>query len=110
MAETGDGPPWHRAARPPAAAAAHPGGRGALSVGADRIRPGDWLRDQGELKQVVEIEPVHERLPARAATASGAEPTAYIVRFAVQDGEPPSHLFIPAEVVVSVWRTREAGS
>ena len=107
MAETGDGPAWQRAARPPGAA--DPAGRGALSIGADQIRPGDWLRDEGELKQVAEIDPVHERLPARAATGGRSEPTAFIVRFLAAADEPPSHLFIPAEVVVSVWRPRETG-
>jgi hypothetical protein len=86
-----------------------PTGRGALSVRADQIRPGDWLRDQGELKQVAEIDPVHERLPARSATDGVSEPTAFIVRFAAPAQEPPSHLFIPAEVSVSVWRPRETG-
>jgi hypothetical protein len=108
MAETGDGPARRRAARPPGAAP-DPAGRGALSVGADQIRPGDWLRDQGELKQVAGIDPVHERLPSRAATGGVSEPTAFIVRFLAPADEPPSHLFIPAEVVVSVWRPRETG-
>lgn len=113
MAETGDGPSWHRAARPPTAG--DPAGRGALCVGADQIRPGDWLRDEGELKQVTEIEPVHERPQAGApgpagAADAGVPPTAYIVRFAALDEEPPSHLFIPAQVVVSVWRARETGA
>jgi hypothetical protein len=101
MAETGDGP-RQRAARPPEVA--DPAGRYALTVAADEIRPGDWLRDQGELRQVERIEPVHERLPARSSGAGAPGPTAFIVRFEVPPHEPPSHLFIPAEVLVSVWR------
>ncbi len=98
---------WQRSARPPGAA--DPTGRGALSVRADQIRPGDWLRDEGELKQVAGIDPVHERLPARAETGGVSEPTAFIVRFAAPADEPPSHLFIPTEVSVLVWRPQEDG-
>lgn len=97
------------APRRPAAGAADPTGRGAFNVRADQIRPGDWLRDQGELKQVAGIDPVHERLPARSATGGVSEPTAFIVRFVAPADEPPSHLFIPAEVAVAVWRPRETG-
>jgi hypothetical protein len=106
MAETGDGP-HHHADRPPEGA--DPAGRRyALTVAADEIRPGDWLRDQGELRQVERVESVHERLPARSDGAGPPGPTAFIVRFAVREDEAPSHLFIPAEVLVSVWRPHAA--
>ena len=104
MAETGDGP-RHRAARPPDAA--DPVGRDALTLGADEIRPGDWLRDEGELKEVARIEAVHERPPVRSDAANALGPTAYIVRFAAWPDEPPSHLFIPVGVLVWVWRLPE---
>jgi len=103
MAETGDGP-RHHPGRPPEDEPDPAGRRHALTVAADAIRPGDWLRDQGELRRVDRVEPVHERLPARSDGAGPLGPTAFIVRFAALPDEPPSHLFIPAEVLVSVWR------
>lgn len=105
MAETGDGP-HHHPGRPPEAT--DPAGRHALTVAADEIRPGDWLRDQGELRQVERVEQVHERLPSRTDEPGTLGPTAFIVRFAPHEDEPPSHLFIPAEVLVSVWRPHAA--
>jgi hypothetical protein len=88
-----------------------------VTVRAGGIVAGDWMRDLGEMKEVAEVEPVIDGpafsasapasvvtpAPAPADSSPGAEPSAYIVKFTASDAEE-FHLYIPADVSVSVWR------
>ena len=76
-----------------------------VTVPAGEIAAGDRMRDRGEMKEVAEVEPVLDRLvlSARPSRASG-RPTAYIVRFVAASAVAEAHLYVPADVCVSVWR------
>ena len=61
----------------------------------DEIRPGDWLRDLGTLRQVVSM----EELPA-----AGSSGRMFVVRFASISGVKDLALGIPGTVTVTIWR------
>jgi len=61
----------------------------------DEIRPGDWLRDLGTLRQAVSVEEL-------SATGSGR---ILVVRFASAPGVEDLALTIPDAVAITVWRT-----
>ena len=61
----------------------------------DEVRPGDWLRDLGTLRQVVSVEESSDRGSDRFL----------VVRFASAPGIEDLALSIPDAVVVTVWRT-----
>jgi hypothetical protein len=66
-----------------------------LIVRPGEIRPGDWLRDLGTLRQVESIEEL------LSATGSGR---IFVVRFASMAGVEDLALGIPGTVTVTIWR------
>jgi hypothetical protein len=93
------------------------GGRGLVTVPAGSIAPGDWMRDRGEMKEVADVDPVTDRLVLSSSgapsTRRAAGPSAYVVRFSAMPGaEAPqnSHLYVPSDVCVSVWRVQVGGA
>jgi hypothetical protein len=65
------------------------------TVRPDDIRPGDWLRDLGTLRQVVSV----ETLPAMASTQR-----IFVVHFEPVPDVDDLALGIPASVMVTLWR------
>jgi hypothetical protein len=61
----------------------------------DEIRPGDWLRDLGALRQVESVE------EAPSAIGSGR---ISIVHFVSSPGVEDLELSIPGTVTVTIWR------
>ena len=59
------------------------------------IRPGDWLRDLGALREVTSV----EELPA-----AGRPGRIFVVRFASAQGIEDLVLSIPDTVTVTIWR------
>lgn len=64
-------------------------------VSPDEIRPGDWLRDLGELRQVMSVEDL---------LAVGGSGRTFVVRFALVPGIEDLALTIPGTVTVTIWR------
>lgn len=62
----------------------------------DEIRPGDWLRDLGTLRQVQSAEKLH------AATYSEQ---IFVLRFVSTPGIEDLDLGIPSTVTVTIWRS-----
>ena len=70
-------------------------GRRQVIVCPDEIRPGDWLRDLGTLRQVERV----EELPSALGLG-----LLFIVRFVSVSGVEDLVLSIPSTVTVTVWR------
>jgi len=66
-----------------------------MIVDSSEIRPGDWLRDLGTLRQVESV----EELPS--AVGSGR---IFVVRFVSAPGVEDLVLSIPGTVTVTIWR------
>ena len=64
-------------------------------VDPSEIRPGDWLRDLGALRQVESVEEVH------SAVGSGR---AFVICFVSSPGVEDRPLSIPGTVTVTIWR------
>jgi hypothetical protein len=71
-------------------------GRRQFIVSPGEIRPGDWLRDLGALRQVVSV----EDLPA-----VGGSGRLFVVRFASAPGIEDRVLKVPDTVTVTIWRS-----
>jgi hypothetical protein len=79
--------------------------RKVVAVRARDIVAGDWMRDRGEMKEVADVEPVIDGQALSASRTREPGPSAYIVKFTTSEtGE--FHLYVPADVSVSVWRAR----
>ena len=64
-------------------------------VSPGEIRPGDWLRDLGELRQVASME---------ESPAAGGSGRFFVVRFVSVPGIEDLKLSIPGTVTVTIWR------
>jgi hypothetical protein len=71
------------------------GARRPVTVDPCEIRPGDWLRDLGTLRQVDAV----EELPS--AVGSGR---IFVVRFASAPGVEDLALSVPDTVTITIWR------
>ena len=80
--------------------------RAVVTIPAGEIAAGDWMRDRGEMKEVAEVEAVLERLALLMQPSRAAGPSAYIVKFSGVSTTGEAHLYVPADVCVSVWRRR----
>lgn len=70
-------------------------GRRQFIVRASEIRPGDWLRDLGTLRQVESV----EVLPSETGSDR-----IFVARFASMPGIEDLALGIPSAVTVTIWR------
>ena len=70
-------------------------GRRAVIMAPFEVRPGDWLRDLGTLRQVESV----EDLPSRVGSGR-----IFVLRFASAPGVEDLTLSILGTVVVTIWR------